>query len=103
MDFDSYYYDRKGQPMSQEDWLSKFDDLAYKRVAQDTLLDGRWVSTVWVGMNHQMGAGPPLIFETMVFPSNDNMNDEYCERYSTEEQAVVGHAEVLERLSKEMA
>jgi hypothetical protein len=73
-------------------WGEKFQDPAYKRVAETTLPDGKWVSTVWVGMDHSFGdEGPPLIFETMVFPTALTLGDLDCERYSTEAEALAGH------------
>ena len=72
-------------------WGEKFKDLAYKRVAETTLSDGKWVSTVWMGMDHSCDEdGPPLIFETMVFERGGS-GDVDCERYSTEAEAVAGH------------
>jgi hypothetical protein len=53
------------------------------------------VSTVYLGMNHQWGDGPPLIFETMVFGGDEG---EPCWRYSTEEQARAGHDRVVAAL-----
>jgi hypothetical protein len=55
-------------------------------------VDGVDVSTVWMGINHRYGPGPPLIFETMVFGGPLNQD---CRRYTTIEQARAGHAEVL--------
>lgn len=61
------------------------------RVARTDLGDGREVSTVFLGLDHQwMPDLPPLIFETMVFPECD-----ICERYSTWDQAVAGHETVV--------
>jgi len=52
------------------------------------------VSTVFLGLNHRhWGEGPPILFETMVFPECD-----YCERYSTWKEAVAGHARVVDKL-----
>jgi hypothetical protein len=86
------YYDRAGNPIIDTlAWAKKFEDVAYKRVAETTLPDGKWISTVWLGLNYQYGAGPPLIFETMVFPGRDDMGDLDCERYSTEAEAMAGH------------
>lgn len=48
------------------------------------------ISTVWLGLDHQFGDGPPLIFETMLFQDGSGM-DEYCERYSTFEAAFDRH------------
>jgi hypothetical protein len=82
------------------EWGAKFKDLAYKRVAETTLPDGKWVSTVWMGLDHQYAEhGPPLIFETMVFPSEHDLDDLDCERYSTEAEALVGHAAMVAKWS----
>lgn len=61
-----------------------------------TLPGGARVSTVWLGLDHQFGDGPPLIFETMVFPAESSM-DLDCERYSTEEEAKAGHSAMVEK------
>jgi hypothetical protein len=59
-------------------------DEKYKRVAQTALPDGKWVSTVWLGLNHAWNGGPPLIFETMVFTSLSDFTEIETRRYSTE-------------------
>lgn len=97
----SGYYDRQGNPMTLGQWAASFKTRqADKRVAETTLPDGKWISTVWLGLDHSFGSGPPLIFETMVFPSQDDMGDLDCERYSTEAEAVAGHARMVEKWSK---
>lgn len=100
------YFDRQGNPLTSSEWGQLFSgsedwrrDL--KRVAETTLPNGRWVSTVWMGLNHQYGDGPPLIFETMVFASKDDMGDLDCERYSTEQEALAGHAAMVEKWTEE--
>lgn len=75
---------------------------AHKRVAETTLKDGTWVSTVCLMTNHNWGDGPPLIFETMAFASKDNLLESLCERYSTLEEAQEGHDRIVARLSKEI-
>lgn len=98
----SEYYDRQGNPMTLKQWAESFETRHdFKRVAQTTLPNGRWVSTVWLGLNHQYGDGPPLIFETMVFPSPDDMGEMDCERYSTEAEAIAGHARLCEKWAVE--
>ena len=93
------WYDREGRPMvdGMRDIEARLRDLNYKRVASTDLRDGKWVSTVWLGLNHNYGEGPPLIFETMVFRNHDDLTDLDCERYSTEAEAVAGHAAVVKR------
>src|SRR5262249_49494543 len=89
------YYDRQGHPIRMEAMAKLIEDLDYKRIAETTLPDGKWVSTVWLGINHQFGQGPPLIFETMVFESRENLSEIACQRYSTENEAIIGHQEMV--------
>lgn len=92
------YYDRQGHPMTLLEWAAAFETRRdQKRVAETTLPNGRWVSTVWLGLDHSFGSGPPLIFETMVFPSKDDMGDLDSDRYSTEAEALAGHARLCEK------
>ena len=97
----SLYYDRQGNPMDLMDWaLRGRDDF---RVAETTLPDGKWISTVHLGIDHSFGSGPPLIFETMVFPSQGDYGELDCDRYSTEAEAKAGHAAMVEKWSKPQA
>jgi hypothetical protein len=98
----SRYYDRQGKSIDAGEWgrLSAIPE--YKRVAS-TKGSGRWVSTIWLGLDHGWGGGPPLIFETMVFAVDKggdvNWGDLDADRYATEEEAKAGH----ERMSKDHA
>lgn len=94
------YYDKDGREMTLREW-SAYEKRTpeYRRVAETTLADGTWVSTVWLGLNHQHGDGPPLIFETMVFPSKDDMGDLDCDRYATLAEAEAGHAAMVAKWS----
>jgi hypothetical protein len=54
------------------------------------------VSTVFLGIDHNFGGGPPLLFETMVFHTGiDEAEDAPVQRYSTWEQAEAGHNEIV--------
>lgn len=94
------YYDREGKPMTLEQWSLAFEDMEYRRIAWTELPGGRQVSTVWMGLDHAFGAGPPLIFESMTFletgkPFREELD---CERYSTEAEARAGHEAMVKRL-----
>jgi len=92
----SEYYARDGRPLTRAEAMRpEHHDMDRRRVALDEL-EAVTVSTVHLLHNHQFGDGPPLIFETMVFP-RDEWSDLHCERYSTEAEAVAGHAEILAR------
>lgn len=82
------YYDRAGEPITMEVWaLSREANL---RVAEDQV-GPLYVSTIWLGLDHRFGDGPPLIFETMIFGPWE-WHDLYVRRYSTEGEALIGHA-----------
>lgn len=85
------YYDRDGNRITQREWASHLDDMKYKRVAETTLPDGRWISTVWLGLDHNFMDGPPLIFETMVFPNKTKLLEIDMKRYASLEDARLGH------------
>lgn len=81
---------------SLQEWGRMFDDFEGRTVGRTDI--GEWhVSTVFLGMDHNFGGGPPLLFETMIFSHHDprNEQDESCWRYTTWEQAESGHAAVV--------
>jgi hypothetical protein len=110
------YFDRKGQPLTIEQWATILEtdtDFTYRRVAYETIGDGIEVSTVWLGIDHQWGAGPPLFFETMVFVGLDEPIDVFGQevhhegtetyRWSSEAQALAGHDQLVSELRAQFA
>jgi hypothetical protein len=105
------YYDKNGKPIDPMEWSELLKDLKYRRVAETTLPDGKWVSTVWLGLDHSFMGGEPLIFETMVFNEEKKrrklfgewkmmMGDEIaCQRYFTLEEAKKGHEKLVKEYS----
>jgi hypothetical protein len=90
------YYDRNGEPMGFRAFAEAWE--GERHVGNDEVRGATataQVSTVWLGINHNLFGGPPLIFETMVF---GGPLDQEQERYATEEQARAGHAEMLARV-----
>lgn len=71
-------------------WMQK----TKRHVAVDKTPNGR-VSTVFLGLNHSWDDGPPLLWETMVF---DGPMDGDQVRYTSYEDAVAGHAEMLAKV-----
>ena len=92
-------------------------------VAWDELPDGSHLSTVWLGMDHNFFFGPPHIFETMRFTRDTHpvqlpggtefqgresleFPDPFGEpgetadqlRYTTEEEALAAHHEIVRRI-----
>lgn len=72
------------------EWAGKIEKQD-RRVAL-TEQDGITVSTVFLGLDHSMNSGPPVLFETMIFGGKE---DQYCERYCTWEEAEKGHEEAV--------
>lgn len=82
------------QRCSWRKWAAAFENLDNRRVALDELTEEIRVSTVFLGLDHNFGGGPPLLFETCVFGLEDN----FMERYTTMAQARAGHARILKRV-----
>lgn len=62
-----------------------------RRVAVDDI-GAVHISTVFLGLDHGWGDGPPVVFETMVFGGD---MDENQWRYSTWDEAIAGHERVV--------
>lgn len=90
------YFDKKGKPISLEEFTKLFGDSSYKVLRQTRLRDGTRISTVWLGIAHGHGPSGPLIFETMVFPPKTSVSQEEEQyRYSHEEQALAHHKQLV--------
>ena len=92
---DKYILDGK-EPVPCGDLLEwgRWLETADRHVAQDRIGPYR-VSTVFLGLDHSFGCGPPLLFETMIFgPGFDR--DEYQERCATWEEAEEMHIKALD-------
>lgn len=79
-----------------EEWATWFEKV--DRKVRETHLGAKVrVSTVFLGIDHQFGNGPPLIFETMIF--GGRLNDSQW-RYTTWDEAIVGHEAAVERVKE---
>lgn len=75
-----------------EDWANQFKTIN-RRVDED-IVNNCFISTVWLGLDHNNFGRKPLVFETMVF---DEKNDDvYCERYTSWNEAVEGHKKAVQ-------
>lgn len=80
-----WWYDPYGNPVSVQEAERLLGDIDARRIAE-TKVGEQWVSTVCLVLDHGMMHGPPMIFETVIFPDRD-----YCERTSTREAALAAH------------
>jgi hypothetical protein len=86
---DKYILGENGEPKVEPDllkWAAWFETGDRKIAAREE--NGVRVSTVFLGLDHQWGDGPPLLFETMIF---GGPHDELQWRYSTRSEAMRGH------------
>lgn len=60
----------------------------HDRIVAKTLVGNANISTVFLGIDHNWGDGPPLLFETMIF---GGVHDDYQVRSSTWRQAEYEH------------
>lgn len=95
MRYDKYVLEgRTPVPVDVTTWAKWFETADRHVAIEET--DGYYVSTVFLGLNHQFGDGPPLLFETMVFGREEPGDDRWCERTSTWEEAEQAHARGVE-------
>lgn len=96
-----YILDGEGNPEPMPD-LATWGQwcMLANRTLQRSEVNGLLVSTVFLGMDHSYGSGPPLLWETMVFQEGSSMDVE-CQRYATRSEALAGHAALVARATKE--
>lgn len=95
--FSAGYYTLDGREpkrVSMREWAPWFE-AANRRVARTNITPKISVSTIFLGLDHSFGAGPPILFETMVF---GGALDRETARYSTYDEAEAGHAAMVERV-----
>ena len=102
------WLDRDGVPLTDLAEVERLlCDPAYVRVALTAVLSADnpgasvHISTVWLGCNYALPWGPPLIFETMTFAQDGAILD-YHRRYTTEQQARLGHAQTVAAAAAEL-
>ena len=65
----------------------------FGKVVRKTYVGEAHISTVFLCIDHNhFGEGTPILFETMIFGGD---SDDHQERYSTWDEAIVGHDEAV--------
>ena len=87
-------------PCSMDEYVEQFRDHEnHRRVGLDEV-HGTTISTVFLCLDHSHG-GTPLFFETMTFSKHASGKDQ--RRYSTWDEAVAGHAQMVEEVRRRHA
>lgn len=82
-------------------WAEWFENSFEQRRLRSDTVCGMRVSTVFLALDHGSSvAGPPILWETMVFDKNNNMAFDICRRYTSRKEAEAGHEAVLEQIKQ---
>lgn len=84
---------KKAIPADLNTWAQMFETTD-RHVGND-VLNGKHISTVFIGINRNFLTGEPLLFETMVFDEGGS-DDNYCEFSYTYEEALLTHEKVVQ-------
>jgi hypothetical protein len=88
-----YKLDKDGEPVPCNDsenfglWFDKAD-----RTVAKTIIGEVTISTVFLAIDHSFGGRKPILYETMIFGGQHDMEQW---RYSTKEEAIIGHEEAV--------
>jgi hypothetical protein len=84
-------------------WLESDEGREIRQVRSSHIGDHH-VSTVFMGLDHSFGSGPPLLFETMIFTASKKSKlDHYQTRSATWESALGHHAAACDLVHKQRA
>lgn len=79
------------------DW-GKWMETPSNRVVKQENVGRAHVSTVFLGLDHSFGRGPPVLFETMIFGGK---HDQYQDRCSCWDEAEEMHKKAVELVGNE--
>lgn len=110
-----YILDEEGNVKEENDllkWAKWFEENNAQRRVANTEVGEYVVSTVFLAMDYSFQDGaPPVLWETMVFKKEPEETeifgrsvkvrptvDDYFERYTSKEDAVVGHERIIQQI-----
>ncbi len=110
------YVLRRGRPVPVSDTLrwGRWFGSSNRHVAKTYVAD-RWVSTVFLGLDHAFGSGPPVLWETLVFEPPRPMrlmgrermvkptDDSWGGRYTSRAQALRDHERIVREVRRARA
>jgi len=87
---DTFILNEQGEPVPEPDLMKwgRWFETSKRSVAQDEIGDAL-VSTVFLGLDHAFGGGPPILWKTMIF---GGVHDGYQGRYVSRAAALEGNA-----------
>lgn len=90
--------DEKGRPVQVDlfTW-AKWFGTAHRIICHETIAQNR-ISTIFLGLDHSFGHGPPILWETMTFGAK--LNNEMRRCAGSKEQAEAMHEEMVKAVAK---
>lgn len=95
----NYVLNKKGEPVLEQNlakfagWFAKNERAVAKERIGDVL-----ISTVFLGIDHAFGKGPPVLWETMVFGGKLDMKQYRCSGSKKEAEAM--HLRTVEKVKR---
>jgi hypothetical protein len=89
-----YILNEQGVPVVEPDlfkWGKWFQDSFDQRRVKQEMVGDLKVSTVFLGLDHSRGKGPPALWETMVFAKGSSMHLDFDRCSGSREQAEAMH------------
>jgi hypothetical protein len=98
-----YILDESGNPVPERNlitWAKWYEDSMEQRQVAETYLPlwRAYVSTVFLAIDHQLGSGPPLLWETMVFEGMEGIDIDRCS--GNREQAEAMHVKMVNKYTQ---
>jgi hypothetical protein len=104
---DKYILDKDGNVVAESNllkWAKWMETCREARVIKQEWIDNVRVSTVFLGLDHRFtGAGPPILWETMLFSNRADFSGRMWRCPGTREQAEAQHQEVIQLIRDEIA
>ena len=102
---EKYILDERGEPMVEPDlmkWAIWFEQET--RIVKQEWVDNVWVSTVFLGLDHNFSRkGPPVLWETMTFSNRKDFDQNEMDRCSgSREQALAMHERMLVKVKERL-
>ena len=103
MSLDHWILDENGNivgPVDLMTWAKWFE--ISRRIVKQEWVGDCWVSTVFLGIDHNFRrTGPPILWETMVFTNYKHIDQEWMTRCAgNKEQAEAMHEEMIKKVCK---
>lgn len=99
-----YILNDKGEPVAAKfsEWAIWFERRRTKRILKQQWIGNVRVSTVFLGLDHSWGKGPPVLWETMTFSNRKDFDQRLDRCAGSREQAQAMHARVCAEVREKL-